>query len=367
MDNQINLKVDGMDCTGCAANITTFLEKKGLKNVHVNFSTGDVHFETTDTDIPLEEIIKGIGQLGYTVAGYDKQPFWTLEKKLIVAGIFTLPLVLTHFFMMAGIPFLENPRVQLALCLPVYIIGFVHFGSTSLAALKNGTAHMDILIFTGSTAAFIYSIIGTVQGNPDYIFYETSATIITLVLLGNYMERRAVKQTTTAIEDLTRLQVEWAKKIMPSGTVVSIEASEVIPGDRLQVNEGDKIPVDGKVLNGSADVDESMLTGESLPVAKSTGDEVIGGAIIKSGHLIVEATTTSKDTVLSRMIELVKSAQQNKPSIQRLADKISGIFVPVVLGISLLTFLLSFFLFQIPVKNAIMNSIAVLVISCPCA
>ena len=356
-----------MDCTGCAANITTFLQKKGLKGVHVNFSTGDVSYEEDENSISLQEVKTGINKLGYTVVGDDKQPFWTLEKRLVVAAIFTLPLFLSHFFMMAGVPFLENPWTQFAICLPVYLIGFTYFGGTSYAALKNGTAHMDLLIFIGSTAAFIYSVIGTIQGNPNYIFYETSATIITLVLLGNYMEKRAVKQTTTAIGDLTKLQVEWANKIMPSGTVVSVETSELLPGDWLQVNEGDKIPVDATVLKGSADVDESMLTGESMPVGKTIDDAVIGGSIVTSGNLTIAADTTANDTVLSRMIELVKSAQQDKPKIQRLADKISGIFVPVVLVISLLTFLISFFIVQIPFQNAMMNSIAVLVISCPCA
>ncbi len=356
-----------MDCTGCAANITTFLEKKGLKDIYVNFSTGDVRYQTEEDGISLQEVKTGINKLGYTVVGDDRQPFWTLEKRLVVAAIFTLPLFLSHFAMMAGTTFLADPWTQFAFCLPVYLIGFTYFGGTSFAALKNGTAHMDLLIFIGSTAAFFYSLAGTLMDNPAYLFYETSATIITLVLLGNYMEKRAVKQTTTAIGDLTRLQVEWAKKIMPSGTVVTIEAEEVLPGDWLQVNEGDKIPVDATILKGNADIDESMLTGESLPINKAENDKVIGGSILISGNLTIAADTTSKETVLSRMIELVKSAQEDKPKIQRLADKISGIFVPVVLAISLLTFIISYFLVQIPLQNAIMNSIAVLVISCPCA
>lgn len=367
MQKTIELKVDGMDCTGCAKNITVFLEKKGLQDVYVNFSTGEVRYVTGSDSNNLQLIKDGIKKLGYSIVGEDKEPFWTLEKRLTVASIFTLPLFLSHFFMMAGVPFLENPWMQFALCLPVYLIGFFYFGGTSIAALKNGTAHMDLLIFIGSTAAFIYSVIGTIQNNHDYIFYETSATIITLVLLGNLMEKRAVKQTTTAISELTDLQVQHAKKIMPSGTVVSVEIEEILPGDWLQVNEGDKIPVDATVIKGSAEVDESMLTGESIPVDKIINDKVIGGSLITSGNLTIAANSTSKETVLSNMIELVKSAQEDKPNIQRLADKISGIFVPVVLGISILTFLFAFFVFQIPLKNAVMNSIAVLVISCPCA
>jgi P-type Cu+ transporter len=367
MKNTIELKVDGMSCASCAANITTFLEKKGLKEIDVNFSTGEVRFAQNGADVPLEDITEGINKLGYKVEGDDQKPFWTLERRLIVSAIFTLPLLLAHLLMMAGIHILHDPWVQFAIALPVYAIGFFYFGKTSLNALRHGTTHMDVLIFIGSTAAFIYSTIGAVLNEPNYIFFETSAMIITLVLLGNYLEKRAVKQTTTAIEDLTRLQVEWARKIMPSGTVVTIEADEVLPGDWLQVNEGDKIPVDATVLEGHAEVDESMLTGESLPAGKTKDDSVIGGSIVTQGNLKIAATSTTRETVLSQMIELVKSAQQNKPSIQRLADRISAIFVPAVLAIAVLTFLVSAFVFEISMQQAMLNSIAVLVISCPCA
>lgn len=357
-----------MSCASCAANITTFLKKKGLSGVSVNVTTGEVHYEVENDLVSLEEVKEGIAKLGYTVKGdNDSVPFWTLEKKLIVSAVFTFPLLLNHFLMMAGIPFLTSNWMQLALCLPVYTIGFLHFGKSSWAAVRNGATHMDVLIFIGSTAAFFYSLSGMWLGQDKYIFFETSAMIITLVLLGNYLEKRAVKQTTSAIGDLSKLQVEWAKKIMPSGTVVSVEVEEVMPGDWLQVNEGDKVPVDGKVLKGGAHVDESMLTGESLPVPKTADDEVLGGSIVQSGNLTIAATAASRDTVLSKMLELVKSAQQNKPDIQRLADKISAIFVPVVLVISAFTFLFSFFVFGISGQQALLNSIAILVISCPCA
>jgi Cu+-exporting ATPase len=367
MKNTTEIHVDGMSCASCASNVTTYLKRKGLQDVLVNFSTGEVRFTQGEVEVPLTEIKQGINKLGYKVAGEDKEPFWTLEKKLLIAGIFTLPLLLAHLLMTMGLHFLHHPWAQFVLCLPVYAIGFFHFGKTSLNALRNGTTHMDVLIFIGSTAAFVYSITGAILQEPDYIFFETSAMIITLVLLGNWLEKRAVKQTTTAIEDLTKLQVEWAQKIMPSGTINTIEADEVLPGDWLQVNEGDKIPVDGTVIKGSADVDESMLTGESLPVSKTLDETVMGGSIVTHGNLTLAATATTRDTMLSQMIELVKSAQQNKPAIQRLADRISAIFVPAVLGIALVTFLLSAFVFDVPVQKAMLNSIAVLVISCPCA
>ncbi|MBI5917306.1 MAG: cadmium-translocating P-type ATPase [Bacteroidetes bacterium] len=367
MKNTVELKVDGMDCASCAANITTFLERKGLKEVHVNFSTGEVRYTGNGDEIPLADVKDGIKKLGYQVVGEDREPFWTLSRKLVFCAVFTVPLLLAHLLMMSGLHFLGNPWAQFGLCLPVYAVGFWHFGKTSFGALRNGTTHMDVLIFIGSTAAFVYSTIGLLLHEPDYIFFETSATIITLVLLGNWFEKRAVKQTTSAIEDLTKLQVEWARKIMPSGTVVTIEASEVLPGDWLQVNEGDKIPVDGTVLTGAADVDESMLTGESLPVSKTPNDTVLGGSLIAGGNLTIAATATTRETTLSQMIELVKSAQQKKPDIQRLADRISRVFVPVVLAISALTFVFSAFIFGVPLQKSMMNAIAVLVISCPCA
>jgi Cu+-exporting ATPase len=368
--NIIEWKVEGMDCTSCAKNINRFLEKKGLQDVYVNFSTEEVRFTQPEVEIPIEDIQHGISQLGYSVVGAEiKEPFWTLHRKLIFALVFTLPLLLQHIFMSMGIgvfSFLDDPWIQLAVCLPVYILGFIHFGRSSLGALKQGTMHMDVLIFIGS-AAFVYSLIGTYLGEMNYIFYETSATIITLVLFGNYLEKRTIKQTTTAIGELSHLQVDKANKLTPSGAIVSVEVKDLLPGDVLQVNEGDRIPVDGKVLKGDALVDESMLTGESVPVEKTLESEVIGGSILVDGNLQVVTLKVGSETMLSQMIELVKSAQQDKPDIQRLADKLTGIFVPAVLSISLLAFLISYFLVQIPFQNALMNSIAVLVISCPCA
>lgn len=367
MTKTIELKVAGMDCASCASNISRFLEKKGLADVRVDFASGAVAFAQNEVEVPMEDIRQGIQRLGYQVLGDQGQPFWSLGRKLIFALVFTLPLFLSHGLMMAGIPFLENPWAQFAVCLPVFLLGFFHFGKTSLGALRNRSTHMDVLIWIGATAAFGYSTVGAWTGSPDMIFFETSAMIITLVLLGNWLEKRAVQQTTSAIGDLTRLQAEWAWKLTPNGGTVSIPADEILPGDWLQVNEGDKIPVDGVMLSGQASVDESMLTGESLPVDKQPDDQLMGGSLLAAGNLTMAATATTRDTLLSQMIELVKSAQQDKPAIQRLADRISAWFVPVVLGISVLTFLLSVFVLQIGADRALLNSIAVLVISCPCA
>lgn len=368
--NIITLEVDGMDCNNCAMSITRFLERKGLEEVFVNFQTKEVRFQEDEDHFALEKVKKGIHKLGFTVVEAEQPAiWWTFKRKLLISALFTAPLLFGHLLMMAGLhlPWLENAWVQLFLCLPVYIIGLLHFGRSALNSLKEGILNMDVLIFTGSTAAFIYSVIGLILAEPKYIFFETAATIITLVLIGNWMERKAVAKTTSAIADLSQLQVEKANKIMPSGTIISIKKEELRKGDLLQVNEGDKVPADGVVVAGDVEVDESMLTGESLPVPKRVGDKLIGASLLVAGNMQMEITAVGKDSILSQMIELVKTAQQDKPDIQRLADKISAIFVPVVLGISVLTFLGGHFLAGFTPQQALMNAIAVLVISCPCA
>lgn len=368
--NIITLEVSGMDCNNCAMSITRYLERKGLEEVFVNFQTKEVRFRQDEAALSMEEVKAGIHKLGFQVV--EQEPtaeWWTFERKLLISALFTAPLLVGHLLMMAGVhlPWLESAWVQFALCLPVYIIGFWHFGKSAYYSVLGGVLNMDVLIFTGSTAAFIYSLIGLYLQEPNYIFFETAATIITLVLVGNWMERKAVAKTTSAIEDLSQLQVETASKVMPSGTIVKIKKEEVTVGDILQVNEGDKIPADGRLLDGQVEVDESMLTGESLPVSKQAGDQLIGASVLVAGNLQMEVTAIGKDSVLEQMIELVKTAQQDKPDIQRLADRISAIFVPVVLVISLLTFVLGYYLFGFTAQGALMNAIAVLVISCPCA
>ncbi len=369
--NIIELKVEGMTCVNCAASVTRFLERKGLKDVYVNFSTNEVRFVQGEQPVALDVIKAGVQKLGYTVVEEARaKGWWNLERQLLVSAIFTAPLLLGHILMSLGVhlSFMHNNWLQFALCLPVFVIGVFHFGKSAWNGLiRTGVANMDVLIFVGSTAAFIYSLIGTILQAPNYIFYETAATIITLVLLGNWFEKRAVQQTTTAIGELTKLQVERAKRIMPSGALITLNRDEIRVGDLLQVNEGDKIPLDGLIISGQAFVDESMLTGESMPVEKTVNDKVIGASLVKSGNLQMQVTAVGRDTVLSQMIELVKTAQQDKPAIQRLADKVSAIFVPVVLSISLLTFLLGHFAFDLTLQKALMSAIAVLVISCPCA
>ncbi|HKK75746.1 MAG TPA: cation-translocating P-type ATPase [Saprospiraceae bacterium] len=366
----IELKVEGMDCANCAQSITRYLERKGLEDVYVNFQTKEVRYQEDNAVLDSSGVRAGIHKLGFEVVDEgSKPPFWTLKRRLLVATVFTFPLLLHHILMMlgGGVPFFDNPYVQLVVALPVYAIGFFFFGKSAWSSLRGGVPNMDVLIFIGATAAFIYSLIGTFTGVENYIFYETAATIITLVLVGNYLEHRAVHQTTSAIGELSALQKQKARKIMPSGTIVEIPAEELNTGDRVRVNTGDIIPADGEIIKGSAAINEAAITGESLPVYKDAGAEVIGGAHLEEGNFEMRVNATGKQSVVGQMIELVKLAQADKPDIQRLADRISAIFVPVVVGIALLTFLLGTFAFGLVPHQAAMNAIAVLVISCPCA
>lgn len=367
-NNIIELRVTGMNCNNCAAGLSRYLQQLGLEEVYVNFSTEEVRFQQNNL-VGLEKVKEGIHKMGYQVIDETTpEQWWTLERKLLISAIFTFPLLLQHLLMSVGVHlWMDNFWLQFALCIPVFIIGFLHFGKSAWSSLQTGILNMDVLIFIGSTAAFVYSLAGTFLQEANYIFYETSAMIITLVLLGNWLEKRAVEQTTTAISDLNQLQAEKARKIMPSGTVVVVDKQHVKVGDQLQVNEGDKIPADGMVITGTASVDESMLTGESLPVDKKAGDHVVGASLLASGNIRMEVTAIGKHTVLSQIIELVKRAQEDKPDIQRLADRISAVFVPAVLLIALATILLGYFVFGLSFQQALMNSIAVLVISCPCA
>ncbi len=363
----IELNVKGMHCNNCAISVHNLLEKKGLKNILVDFAGEEVKF-SNDKGADVPDIIKGIEQLGFKVvddiATHQPKFYEKVENKFIFCAIFTVPLLL---HMILPWHFLHMPIVQLLLCLPVFIVGCLHFGKSAYGSVRNGLPNMDVLIFVGSTAAFVYSLIGTIENmGQQYEFYETCATIITLVLLGNVFEKRSVTQTTSAVKDLIKIQQVTANRII-NGAIEVISAKDVLAGDTLLVNQGDKIPVDGDVLSGNASVDESMLTGESLPVEKGKYDKVIGGTIIQHGNIHMIATKVGSNTVLAQIIDLMRKAQAAKPPVQKLGDKVASIFVPAVMLISLLTFVITYFAAHTPVQTALMSAIAVLVISCPCA
>jgi len=370
-NKKIKLNIEGMTCANCASGIKKHLERKGLQDVNVNFSTGEASYSNNKTQ-NKEDVKNIIRKLGYTIKSSEniqENKLTQVEKYFYFSLIFTLPLFSHMFF--SEDSFIQNPILQFFLCIPVYTVGVIYFGKSAWNSLKTGIPNMDVLIFIGSTAAFIYSIYGwilfgsTAEGH-NYLFFETTATIITLVLLGNVLEHKSVKKTTTAISDLSAIQEVIAKR-KKHGIIEEISFEDIAVNDILIINTGDKIPADGVIISGSCFIDESMITGESFSINKSENQKVIGGTIVIEGSITIKATEVGDNTILSQIIELVKNAQNNKPNIQKLGDKVSAIFVPVVLIISILTFIISHFYFTISIQDALLRAIAVLVISCPCA
>ena len=367
---KVTLNVEGMSCNNCAAGIKKYLEKNSINEVHVNFSLAEVTF-SNNKNYTIQSVIKLIESIGYKVKkqNFEEKKFLKIGVLFTISLIFTLPLLL-HMFLDHS-SFLYNPFVQFLLCLPVYSIGISYFGKSAFNSFKIGVPNMDILIFIGSSAAFFYSLFGwwyfyLTPEVGNYLFFETSATIITLVLLGNLLEKRSVKQTTTALKELSKIQNTTANKIV-GDEIIKTKFEEIKINDILIINAGDNIPIDGKIIWGECTVDESMITGESLPVSKEINSEVIGGTVLTSGTIKISVTNVGKNTVLSQIINLVKNAQKDQPEIQKFGDKVSAIFVPVVILISIATFNISYFFFNISSVDAFLRSIAVLVVSCPCA
>ena len=374
---KVEWKVDGMDCTNCALTISKYLNKEGLKNVKVNFIGGEVSFGLIENKTKAQ-LAKGIAGLGYTVINLpadiqQKQPF-KLFKNHLQRFLFCLPFtaVLMLHMLPWHIHFLMNPLVQLAICLPVYIVGMSYFGISAIKSLRGGVPNMNVLIAIGATAAFIYSLIGTLGGNGmEYIFYETTATIITLVFLGEWVENRSVATTQKELNKLASRQKVMANMIAfddeHKENIFPVENTQLRVGDLILIKSGEQVPIDCKILWGDAHVNESLLTGESKPVSKQKKDALIGGSLLTGGTVKAQVTAVGNDTVLSNILSLVKQAQSEKPPIQQLADRISAVFVPVVLSISILTFFVNHFIFKVDATDSLMRSIAVLVISCPCA
>ena len=371
---QTKILIEGMDCNNCAESISAMLRKKGIKDAHVNFATGEAFF-TPVNGFTVDDAISSILSMGYRVLD-EKNPelpsFFTLEKKLLFCVFFTVPLLL---HMLPGFDFLDRPALQLILSLPVVLVGFFHFGRSAWSSLKNLFPNMDVLIFTGFTSAFFYSVIGTFftpanEQQHHYFFYETAASIITLVLLGNYIEHKSVKKAASSVELLNTIKPATARIVVRVGEkekYILTEIRNVKKGDVLQVNTGERIPADGVISEGTGYADQSMFTGESEMIFLDIGKKVIGGSVLTDGNVKVVADSVGEDSYLNKMIEMVKKASFKKPSIQQLGDRVSAIFVPVVLLISLVTFLLARFVFGLDNFHAVMNAIAVLVISCPCA
>jgi P-type Cu+ transporter len=374
---KVEWKVDGMDCTNCALTITKYLQKEGLSEVKVNFIGGDVSFDLNGNQ-SKDQLAKGIEGLGYHVVTpgqtTNSKPKTKFFSSHLQRFLFCLPftLVLMLHMLPWHIHFLMNPWIQLAICLPVYVVGMGYFGVSAFKSLRRGIPNMNVLIAVGATAAFVYSLIGTLHTmGMDYVFYETTATIITLVFLGEWIEHKSVSTTQKALNNLAGKQKVMANMIVFDGEhkelIFPVENTQLHIGDLILIKTGEQVPTDCKILWGDMYVSEALLTGESKPLHKQKKDLLIGGSLVTDGTVKAQVTAVGKDTVLSNILNLVKQAQGEKPPAQQLADKISAIFVPVVLGIAVLTFLLNYFAFNVSATGSLMRSIAVLVISCPCA
>ncbi len=375
---KIAWKVEGMTCSNCALSVSKVLQKQGMQQVQVNAITGDVNFENKDAQIGLDLAKKNIYELGYHVVDdkgeivEKKQQFLgTYLQKFWFCLPFTLVLMLAHWGMYFGVHFLHNAWLQMAICLPVFLVGMNFFGRSAVKSLLKGIPNMNVLIALGSLAAFVYSFIGTITGNDNQIFYETAASIITLVFLGNWMEAASVASTQKTIKELTKQHKVMANMIAyddaHNENIFPIENTFLKTGDLVLIKTGEQVPQDCKILSGEAEVNEAIITGESVPVFKKQGDILIGGSVLANGSVKCYVTATGKDTVMNGIVELMKQAQGQKPPMQLLADKISAVFVPVVVGIAVLTVIINYFFLDVIFSESLMRSIAVLVISCPCA
>jgi len=371
--------VEGMTCSNCALSVNKVLQKQGMQQISVNPINGDVVFETNNPNGNLEKAKKNIELLGYTIAseaaanpGKPARKFLeTNMQKFFFCLPFTLLLMVGHMGMTMNLHILHNPFVQLTLCLPVFIVGMNYFGRSAINSLRSGVPNMNVLIALGATAAFVYSVVGLVMGDPSKIFFETAASILNIVFLGNYLEDLSVKKTQKAIKDLTRQQKVMANMIayddQHNENIFPVENTHLKVGDLLLIRSGEQVPIDCKILSGEAEVNEAIITGESTPVFKKQNDILIGGSAIANGTVKTYVTAVGKQTVMNSIVEMMKQAQGQKPPVQKLADKISGVFVPVVISIALLTVVVNYFIVHQTFQESLMRSIAVLVISCPCA
>jgi len=383
-------KLEGMTCAACANRIEKGLGKlAGVTSASVNFAMETAQVEYVPGEVSVEDMRNKVKQLGYEAIPErpDAQTpdrrdrLARQQRKLLVSAVLSFPLLwsmVAHFSLASWIyvpDLLMNPWFQLAVATPVQFYIGMPFYAGAYKALRNRSANMDVLVALGTSAAYFYSLYLTLDwaargGGAHHmppLYYETSAILITLVVMGKLFESLAKGRTSAAIYALMKLQAKTAV-VLRGGEERTVPVEEVVPGDIVLVRPGDNIPVDGTVAEGESTVDESMLTGESLPVFKTAGDPVYGATINKNGALRIRATKIGKDAALAQIIKVVEEAQGSKAPIQRIADVISGIFVPIVVGIAALVFIVWYWL-AAPgeLATALKNAIAVLVIACPCA
>ncbi|MFA4871653.1 MAG: heavy metal translocating P-type ATPase [Patescibacteria group bacterium] len=369
--------ISGMHCASCALTIENNLKKlPGVKNVTVNFATQKAVVQCEGEVGQEPEIIAAVKDSGYEAAAVTEteealdQAQGLREKEIkkernifIFSLILTLPVAVLSMIL-RDTSFQSKIIQSLLAGLVQFYFGWRFYRGTYFA-FKNKTANMDTLIAIGTSAAYFYSLATTYLIKGE-IFYETSALLITFVILGKWLEARAKGKTGEAIKKLMGLQAKTAR-VVRDGREIDVPIQEVAPGDLVMVRPGEKIPVDGQVMEGYSSVDESMISGESIPVEKKIGDSVVGATINKTGSFKFKATKVGKDTVLAQIIRVVEDAQASKAPIQKFADTISGYFVPAVIALGLITFISWYFLVLSPFVTALLAFTAVLVIACPCA
>ncbi len=379
-DNALELSISGMTCSACAARIEKVLGKLPGVEAGVNFAAEKAHVRFTPDLTSAEEIIGAIKRAGYEAELSSSDSYGEeKEKKLAVyrqelrrfwiSAVLTLPLVAQMAFMFGAVDSHQDvlPRtLQLLLATPVQFWIGRRFYAGAWNALRGGSGNMDVLVALGTSMAYLYSIVVTLAGlHHQHVYFEASATIITLVLLGKILEARAKAGTTASLEALIRLQPQTAH-VERDGSVREVAVSSLIPGDIIMVRPGESVPVDGVVIDGVSSVDEAMLTGESMPVAKRRGDKLFAATVNGPALMRARATGVGSHTLLSGIIRMVEQAQGSKAPVQRLADRVAAIFVPVVCAIALFTFI-GWWGLAGDFTQALVNAVAVLVIACPCA
>lgn len=368
------LAISGMHCVNCARTIEKSIGKvKGVKSVAVNFAADSATVEFDEGKTNINEIREAVHNAGYDAEELTKadgehighemrdKDINELRDRFIISLVLSLPIV--ALAMLIDVP--NEGLIMFLLATPVqFWIGWRFYKGTA-AAIRNGAANMDTLIAIGTTAAYAYSVatLFFVQGD---MFFETSALLITFVVLGKYLEALTKGKTSEAIKKLMGMRPKTAV-VLRKGKEVEVLVEEVVRGDIVIVRPGERIPVDGIVLSGYTAVDESMLTGESIPVEKKKGAKVIGGSVNKNGSITFKATTVGADSVLAHIVRFVQEAQMSKAPIQKFADQVSAYFVPVVIAISILTFIVWYILFHATFVFSLMVAVAVVVIACPCA
>ncbi|KRD91691.1 ATPase P [Bacillus sp. Root147] len=381
--------ITGMTCAACSTRIEKGLNKlEGVTKASVNLALETASVEYSPSQIAPQDITQRVEKLGYGAKlkseekeeeqSYREKELSKQKGKFWFSLILSVPLLwamVSHFTFTSFIPLphmLMNPWVQLALATPVQFVVGKQFYVGAFKALRNKSANMDVLVALGTSAAYFYSLYSSLKSlgssaHTDQLYYETSAILITLILLGKLFEVNAKGRSSEAIKKMMGLQAKTAV-VVRDGAEVEIPVEEVQKGEVIFIKPGEKVPVDGEIIEGQSALDESMLTGESVPVDKSIGDKVIGATLNKNGFLKIKATNVGRETALAQIIKVVEEAQGSKAPIQRLADYISGIFVPIVVGIALLTFFV-WYIWIAPGEfaPALEKLIAVLVIACPCA